>query len=87
MAKAEAAPRALRVLIRKSTYKTYLAGEQRAEAFWLHTNNCHREGRAFPAVGLARTARPAIVGAQVILGLDEILDVSRLSRSQLRHAC
>jgi hypothetical protein len=44
-------------------------------------------GAPFPALGLARAARPAIVGARVILGPDEILDVSRLSRSQLRHTC
>jgi NAD(P)-dependent dehydrogenase (short-subunit alcohol dehydrogenase family) len=33
----------------------------------MHTDNSHREGRAFPALGLARTARPAIVVTQVIL--------------------
>jgi hypothetical protein len=55
--------------------------------FSMHTNNSHREGRAFPALGLARAARPAIVATQVILGPDKILNVSRQSRSQCRHAC
>jgi hypothetical protein len=53
----------------------------------LRRRSQHVERRGAPSGAWFGTAAHPAIGAEVILGLDEILDVSRLSRGQLRQAC